>query len=232
MFENPAPYVNIVTVLGTKKAGLTREELIADIPGAGSSGTMTECLENLERSGFVRRYSETGKTYRGSVYQLIDNLTLFYFQFVRDYNGHDAMHWSHLVRDQHRVAWEGVAFERVCLLHSQQIKKALGISGVASEESAWYVRSSSEMKEGSQIDLVIDRADRVTNLCEMKFASEPYSIGKDEADGIRRKIAAFKAATGTRNTCHVTYVTTYGVHKGKHSAVMQSQVVMDDLFAD
>ena len=232
VFENPAPYVNIVTALGTKKAGLTREELIADIPGAGSSGTMTECLENLERSGFVRRYSETGKTYRGSVYQLIDNLTLFYFQFVRDYNGHDAMHWSHLVRDQHRVAWEGVAFERVCLLHSQQIKKALGISGVASEESAWYVRSSSEMKEGAQIDLVIDRADRVTNLCEMKFASEPYSIGKDEADGIRRKIAAFKAATGTRNTCHVTYVTTYGVHKGKHSAVMQSQVVMDDLFAD
>ena len=179
VFENPAPYVNIVTALGTKKAGLTREELIADIPGAGSSGTMTECLENLERSGFVRRYSETGKTYRGSVYQLID-----------------------------------------------------GISGVASEESAWYVRSSSEMKEGAQIDLVIDRADRVTNLCEMKFASEPYSIGKDEADGIRRKIAAFKAATGTRNTCHVTYVTTYGVHKGKHSAVMQSQVVMDDLFAD
>ena len=66
----------------------------------------------------------------------------------------------------------------------------------------------------------------------MKFASEPYSIGRDEADHMRRKMAAFKAATGTRNACHVTYVTTYGVQKGKHSAVMQSQVVMDDLFAE
>ena len=49
---------------------------------------------------------------------------------------------------------------------------------------------------------------------------------------MRRKTAAFKAATGTRNACHVTYVTTYGVQKGKHSAVMQSQVVMDDLFTE
>ena len=79
---------------------------------------------------------------------------------------------------------------------------------------------------------MIERADRVTNLCEMKFAAEPYSIGKDEADGMRRKTAAFKVSTGTRNACHVTYVTTYGVQKGKHNAVMQSQVVMDDLFSD
>ena len=91
---------------------------------------------------------------------------------------------------------------------------------------------SSEFAGGAQIDLVIERADRVTNLCEMKFASEPYPIGKNEADSIRRKTAAFKAATGTRNACHVTYVTTYGVQKGKHSAVMQSQVIMDDLFAE
>ena len=142
VFENPEPYVEIVTALGTKNAGLTRAELIEAIPGAESSGTLTQCLDNLERSGFVRKYSESGKICRGSVYQLIDNLTLFYVRFVRDYNGHDPMHWLHLVTDQRRVSWEGVAFERVCLLHSQQIKKALGISGVASEESAWRCLSS------------------------------------------------------------------------------------------
>ena len=142
------------------------------------------------------------------------------------------MHWSHLIRDQKRVSWEGIAFERVCLLHSWQIKKALGISGVASEESATRCLPSPELTKGAQIDLVIDRADRVTNLCEMKFASEQYSISKDEADEMRRKTAAFKLSTGTRNPCHVTYVTTYGVQKGKHSSVMQSQVTMDDLFAE
>ena len=99
--------------------------------------------------------------------------------------GRDTMHWSHLIRDLKRVSWEGIAFERVCLLHSWQIKKALGISGVASEESAWRCLPSPELAKGAQIDLVIDRADRVTNLCEMKFASEQYSISKDEADEMR-----------------------------------------------
>ena len=230
VFEHPEMYMAVVETLGTRKAGMTRDEIIEATPGMGSSGALTECLENLERSGFIRKYSETGKVKRGSVYQLIDNFTLFYFRFLKDYNGRDELHWSHLAKDQRRVSWEGVAFERVCLLHSAQIKWALGVAGVASEESAWHRRPSGGGESGAQIDLVIERADRVTNLCEMKFSSEPYSIGKDEADRMRSKVATFKSATGTRNACHVTYVTTYGVLAGKHSSIIQSQVVMDDLF--
>lgn len=232
VFKNPKVYMEVVNVLGTKKAGMTRGQIIDAMPGMGSSGALTECLENLERSGFIRRYSETGKAKRESLYQLIDNFTLFYFRFLKDCSGRDALRWSHLAKDQRRVSWEGVAFERVCLLHSAQIKQALGIGGVASEESAWSCRSISGGLSGAQIDLVIERADRVTNLCEMKFASEPHFISKDEADGIRNKVAAFKIATGTKNACHVTYVTTYGVLEGKNSSVVQSQVVMDDLFKE
>ena len=39
VFENPDPYVEIVTALGTRNAGLTRAELIEAIPGAESSLT-------------------------------------------------------------------------------------------------------------------------------------------------------------------------------------------------
>ncbi len=232
VFRNPDMYMAVVNVLGSRKAGMTRGQIIDAMPGQGSSGALSECLENLERSGFIRRYSETGKVKRECIYQLIDCFTLFYFRFLKDCNGRDPLFWSHLAKDQRRVAWEGIAFERVCLLHSAQIKRALGIAGVASEESAWCCRAVPGCTSGAQIDLVIERADRVTNLCEMKFVAEPHSISREEANNVRNKVAAFKTATGTRNVCHVTYVTTYGVLGGKNSSVMQSQVVMDDLFAE
>ena len=66
----------------------------------------------------------------------------------------------------------------------------------------------------------------------MKFSSDPHSISKDEADDVRNKIFAFKESTGTRNACHVTYVTTYGVAPGKNTAIVQSQVTLDDLFKE
>ena len=97
------------------------------------------------------------------------NFTLFYFKFVKDYKGHDPQHWQHLLKDPGKIAWEGLAFERVCLLHSREIRSALGISGVAADESAWFRRSDATAGvRGAQIDLVIERADRVVNLCEMK----------------------------------------------------------------
>ena len=233
VFENPEPYMALVTTLGTRKAGMTRDQLIRNTPGIESCGALSEWLENLEASGFIRKYSETGRTRRESVFQLIDNFTLFYFQFVKDYNGRDPLHWQHLLKDPRKIAWEGLAFERVCLLHSQEIKAALGIAGVSSEESAWFRQSASAAEgKGVQIDLVIERADRVMNLCEMKFSSDPHIISKDEADNVRNKVLAFKESTRTRSACHVTYVTTYGVHPGKNNSIVQSQVKLDDLFRE
>jgi hypothetical protein len=43
-----------------------------------------------------------------------------------------------------------------------QIKKALGISGILTEQSAWQHRTSTRHKSGTQIDLLIDRPDGVS----------------------------------------------------------------------
>ena len=230
VFDHPEPYVAVVTALATKKVGMTRDELLKAIPDAYGCGAFSDVLENLEISGFVRRYSETGKIKKGSIFQLVDNYTLFYFKFVQGYSGRDAERWTHMVHDQVRVVWEGLAFERLGLLHSRQIKAALGISGVETTESAWQCKSDDSGNKGAQVDLVIERGDRVTNLCEMKFASSEYVIDADAAAALREKIAAFKRETGTRNTCHVTFVTTYGVKRNKHSGIVQSEVTLDDLF--
>ena len=126
-------------------------------------------------------------------------------------------------------SWRGIAFEEVCWQHVTQIKRALEIGGVKSSLSAWSVKGD-DMKEGVQIDLLIIRDDNVVNLCEMKFASNAYTIDKDEDAKLRSRIEALKGMLAHKQTVHLTMVTTYGVAYGKHSGIVQKEVVMDDLF--
>lgn len=53
------------------------------------------------------------------------------------------------------------------MTHLEQIKQKLGISGIATTTSSWR-ELGTDSEKGAQIDLVIDRADRIINLCEMK----------------------------------------------------------------
>ena len=43
-------------------------------------------------------------------------------------------------------------------------------------------------------------------------------------------VAAFKSDNPKARNCHVTFVTTYGVKRNKHSGIVQSEVTLDDLF--
>ena len=56
------------------------------------------------------------------------------------------------------------------MTHVDAIKQKLGIAGIATEVSAWRYVPKSDSEKGAQIDMVISRADRAINLCEMKFA--------------------------------------------------------------
>ena len=42
----------------------------------------TKILEELEESGFIRKYNYFGKSKRDSLFQLIDFYSLFYFNFM------------------------------------------------------------------------------------------------------------------------------------------------------
>ena len=230
VFSNPEPYVAIVTALGEKKAGLTREELIASGERISGNGNLTKCLDNLERSGFIRRYLPVGKGKKGAVFQLTDNYTLFYFKFIRENAGGDESFWSHFKGTPACSAWQGLAFERVCLMHIDRIKSALGIAGVASSVASWRCREEGDGGHGAQIDLVISRADNVANVCEMKFTRREYEIDAEEAERLRNRTELFKRKTGFHGGTHLTFVTPYGVKRNKYWNLVQSEVTMDDLF--
>lgn len=230
LFAKDAPYVEIVGALCSRRAGLTRGEISA-ATGISNSGTLTKYLEELAQCGFVRRYRMGAKRTRDSLYQLIDNFTLFHLRFARENTDDDPKFWSSSVNSPLLNTWEGLSFELVCLEHVEQIKRALQIGGVHSLNYAWRCgRPVDEAEQGAQIDLLIDRSDGIVNLCEMKFAPGAYALDADDDASMRRKVSAFKRETGTRKAVHVTYVTTYGLAKNKYAGNVQSEVTLDDLF--
>ena len=230
LFAKDGPYVRIVLALGSQRLGLTREEISAATK-ISNSGTLTKYLRELEQCGFVRRYQVSGKRVRDSIYQLIDNFTLFYLKFVRGNADGDPRFWSSSVDSPLQSAWEGLAFELVCLEHVEQIKRALQIGGVHSKNYAWRCeRPEDESERGAQIDLLIDRDDGVVNVCEMKFWKKPYAIKESDDLSMRNKIAAFKRETRSRKAMHVTYVTAFGLVRNAYANSVQSEVTLDDLF--
>ena len=85
---------------------------------------------------------------------------------------------------------------------------------------------------GAQIDMLIERADRVINLCEMKYSIYPYALDKAESLKIRTRIGDFVAETGAKESIFPTLITTYGLRAGEYSSMVQAVVTMDDLFAE
>jgi hypothetical protein len=134
--------------------------------------------------------------------------------------------WQDNLHSASLNAWRGYAFERVCFSHVWQIKNALGISGVQTEVMPWR---SKQQDDGAQIDMVIDRDDRVINICEMKFCRDDFTITKSYDKELRHKLELFSNETKTRKALHLTLVTTYGVSRTEYSGKVQNVVTMDDL---
>jgi len=230
LFENPEVYIRIVTALGRKKPGMTREELLT-ATGAADSGSFSTKLEELEKCGFIRTYNEYGKIQRNRLYQLIDNYTLFYFKFLAK-KPSDPHFWTNQTDTSAINAWCGLAFERVCLQHIDQIKAALGIAGVLTETNAWSCKSDPDRGiHGSQIDLLIVRRDQVINLCEMKYSDKKYTITRKVDEEIREKAGDFRTVTKTAYAIHPTIVTPYGLVDNAYSGNIQFVITADELFS-
>ena len=233
LFKESKIYKNVVTILATKLKGLTRQEILKELK-LQEGGTLTEVLDNLTKCDFVRKYTAIGKTERDAMYQLTDLFSLFHIKFVENHSGQDEHLWSKLSGKGQMTSWSGYAFEQVCLHHLAQIKTALSIGGVISNVHSWSCKPFTDkngMKwKGAQIDLLIDRADEVINICEIKYVSDKYEIDADYEERLRNRASLFRNVTKTKKALYHTFITTYGVSQNIHSGIVQSEVVMDQLF--
>ena len=230
LFTNADQYISVVKLLTEHRNGMTRKELSGGLKLEG--GKLTRILNNLERCDFITKNQFYGHKTKDSIYQLVDFYTLFYYKFIENNVTKDEQWWSHNFESRSVDTWQGLSFELLCKLHPEQIKKALGISGMSCNLSTWKVVANNTLSvPGSQIDLIIDRADRMTHLCEIKFSKGLYRITNEYELKLRERMEVFRELTKSTKSLVHTFITTYGIADGKHSSVVHSEITMDDLFS-
>ena len=228
LFRSPEPYLEIVETLARHKKGLTRAELMQKLD-KDSGGNLTEQLDNLIECGLVRKYKVREKNVvknKGSIYQLMDMFSLFHIHFA-DKSGSNNRYWANHLGTPEINTWLGLAYERVCLLHVNQIKETLHIDTIASEQYCWRSKTSTP---AAQIDLIIDRADDVVNVCEIKYSAKEYSLSEEEAKKIAYRLETFRRETGTKQSLYPTLITASPLLENAYSDDFPVKLSMDAMF--
>lgn len=229
LFDNAENHIRIIRSLASTWQGMTRQDILAQT-GLGDGGNSTRTLEELVNSGFVAAYYTFGKKKKELRYRLTDEYSLFYLKFIEEKRSEGTGAWERLSQTQLWKSWSGYAFESICLKHVPAIKKALGIAGIYTEASAYYLQKS-DFGRGIQIDLVIDRADHAINVFEIKFHQSPFVLSKAQAADLRLKSAIFKSATGTTKQVFLTLLTSFPLQPNEHSlSVVDKALDMNCLF--
>ncbi len=232
LFDNPQKHIDVIKVLAKTQQGFTQTEIFSKVKSLSPGGGAVLILEELENSGFVYRIHDFGKKKKDARYRLIDGFTLFYLKWVEGQGEFGEHFWARQSGSARYHTWAGYAFENLCFLHYREILRALEITVIAEAKSGWrYLPTSGSEDDGAQIDLLIDRADKCINLCEIKFYDDQLTISKVYAQVLKRKKNCFKEKTGTRKTLFTTMITTYGVKKDKYYMdAVDGQLTMDALF--
>ena len=230
LFKRKEPYEAIVTALAGKKSGMTRDEIVVAAKTA-NNGRLTERLAELEQCGFIRSFHVVGACASAIVYQLMDSFTVFHFNFIVNNKRHSEVFWSSSLGSPMYNAWRGLSFERLCLQHVGKIKEAIGIGGVDAEVGCWRHVADERYPHGAQIDLVIDRADNVVDLCEMKCTDSPYRVTDTDMADLKCKCDAYRTVTRTKKSIHTLLVSANGTEPGMYRNEINCEVTLDALFA-
>ncbi|MEN9303584.1 MAG: hypothetical protein RL264_2013 [Bacteroidota bacterium] len=225
LFKNSELHLKVVFALSNKSRGLTRKELLVACE-LSDGGAFTTILEELLWCNFITASVGFGKNKKDSLYRLTDEYSLFYLNFMHKKT---FVNWTQLASSQKWKSWTGYAFENICFKHISEIKKLLGIEGVFTQIFSFRSKGNQE-DSGSQIDLIIDRNDGIINLCEIKFHDAIYSLSKEEAKNIQRKMAVFKADTKTRKTIFPTLITAFdAVNNENYLGLIQQAISLENI---
>lgn len=228
LYRKPQAYMSIVECLAKSRYGLTREQIAKSI-GTANNGHLGEKLTILCSSDLVQELHVREKKIKNTecVYRLCDMFCLFYLTFLnksqveRDY-------WLHHINTPEVNTWMGLSYESISLNHINIIKKALRIEGVSTLHYAWRSKTTTP---AAQIDLVIERADQIVNICEVKYSLDEYDLQKEEYNKLQYRCSAFSKETGLKHTTWPTMITTQGLKVNSYSQLIPSQITLKDFFA-
>lgn len=229
LFANADNHITVIRTLAQKKQGMTRNELV-DASKLPNGGGLSKILEELDQSGFITEYFPFGKKKKEKIYRLSDEYSLFYLQFIERHRYQTGSIWQSLSQTPAYKSWAGYAFEGLCLKHLEQIKHAMGISGIYAVSSSFYKKGTAQ-NDGLQIDMVLDRNDHIINLFEIKYYNKVYTMTKDYADDLRQKLWLFQDNTKTTKQVNWVFITTFGLTRNQYATgLVNKAITLDDLF--
>jgi len=84
---------------------------------------------------------------------------------------------------------------------------------------------------GLQIDMLIDRADKAINICEIKFYADEWLLTAQDATQLRKRRERFRQLTKTKKMLINTVISSYGITSNEHSlAQVDNSLTMEVLF--
>jgi AAA+ ATPase superfamily predicted ATPase len=226
LYKDPEQYLEIINVLAASRKGMTRKDILTKLK-LTSGRQVTERLEDLVLCDFISHHSNGGKVNSG-IFRLVDFYTLFYLTFCKT-EITDRAYWRHTINTPIQNTWYGLAFERVCMCHIWQIIQSLRLDSMLTKYYSWRIKES---EQGAQIDMVIDRADGIINVCEMKYSRSYYRQDIDDSRNLINKIDDFITETKTKKSVQTVLITTYGLREGAHSDDFQKVLTLDHLFIE
>ena len=235
LFNHAEVHFSIVKAIASQRNGISREKLI-EKTGIPTGGSLNKYLQELEASEIIKSYTPLDKKKKDRYFRISDEYVLFYLQWIepikdRGMDLGDA-YWKTQLKTAKMNAWKGYSFESICLKHSEQIKRALGLENIHSNIGGWrYLPKKGSKNAGTQIDLIFDREDGAVTLCEIKYSDYVFKVDKEYAKDLASKITIFEENYSTKKQVFMTLITTCGI---KHSLwsedLIHSDLTLKDLF--
>lgn len=228
LYDKPENYTAVIRALATKWKGLTRKELV-EVANLSDGGTVTKILFDLETADFITTVWPFDKKKKEALYRLTDPYSLFYVKFMEEKRKRTSDGFLKIHGTAAWKNWTGYAFENICLAHIPQIMESMGIGALYTEVSSYLYKGNATDK-GFQIDLLIDRADNILHICEVKYHDGPVTITKAMEENLRLMRSLFRERTGTRKNIYLTLISTFGTVANNHQTVFETMVKQDALF--
>jgi len=231
LFTNSSLHKSIITELAQKRKGLPRKALAAKLSTVNNKA-FTTAIKELEESGFILESPSIDQKKTKTLFRLNDEFCFFYLKYVAPNKGQGEGTWLHLYSSRSFDSWSGFAFEMLCMKHTSQIKKALGIPKVRTTSHSWTSKEANRNahKSGAQIDMLLKRQDRRIDILEMKFYNKPYTITKSYREKMVNKKNVFEEEMKPDEALALIMITTKGIKKNVHSNILTDHLEMDVLF--
>ena len=80
------------------------------------------------------------------------------------------------------------------------------------------------------MDMVIERADNIVNLCEIKYTQQPYALDKVEAEKIVNRMAPLQTLNRKRHNVQCVLITKQPAKRNSYyNSLVTKNITLSDL---